>query len=183
MSKEGVIFTTKEAKIFVEWLKGSSNADIARQLTVSPAYISKTLRNIRQKISKVRNTAKMLADNGLVELGPAMTLTDAGKKWVREEVEKGQLELQLGVTEREEEGTRLEPARLLAYPTMQEVRAVSNSPNWTLEKLEHFTVYVLRKETSEVPEKMIIQNTTTRYYSQKRPISRKLETVAALSSI
>jgi DNA-binding CsgD family transcriptional regulator len=61
------LLTNQEKLIFKERSKGVSNASIARKLNVSPAYISKTLKNIREKITTVDSTLALLKETGYID--------------------------------------------------------------------------------------------------------------------
>ncbi len=75
---EGSFITKREAEIVERKLKGRSHSEIASELKVSKAYVSKTLKRVAAKITKLEDSAKLLTQLGLIGQREQITLTDKG---------------------------------------------------------------------------------------------------------
>jgi transcriptional regulator with XRE-family HTH domain len=82
MSGKTGIMTSRELEIAKLKAKGLLNREIAKQLDVSPEYVSQTLAGIMQKIEKVEDSIKLLEELSLVESGTRFRLSTKGKQLV-----------------------------------------------------------------------------------------------------
>ena len=70
------LLTEQQKLILKERAKGLSNADIARNLNVSPAHVSQTFKNIREKITTVDDTIELLKETGYMDDTVSLQITD-----------------------------------------------------------------------------------------------------------
>lgn len=74
-----IAFTQKEVEIFKAWLLNKKNNEIAAQLRVTDAYISQTIKKIKEKMHTLQNSINLLEEMGLIEPITPLKLTEEGK--------------------------------------------------------------------------------------------------------
>jgi hypothetical protein len=72
------LLSAREIRLYQAWLLNPKNIDIAREFGVTEAYVSKTLKKIREKINSLGTSISQLQAIGLIEPISPVSLSEEG---------------------------------------------------------------------------------------------------------
>lgn len=85
-----VLFTNEQLEIYKRWLLNKKNKEVARELSVSEAYVSQTLKKINEKIRNLKDSLPLLEKIGVVDSITPLKLTEEGRSAVQKRISERQ---------------------------------------------------------------------------------------------
>lgn len=117
-----------------------SNAEIARQLGVTPAAVSQTFKRLSEKVKGVNDTLQLMREIGMIEQAQPIELTSKGFS-ESEKVTKTKISFQ-----KEKHSTRSEPTQKLSKDNLHSVIPYSIHDSEFLGSHNHLAAVVSSRE-------------------------------------